>query len=48
LRTIWLWLHRTDPGHAWTSLPGGEDSLTKAFFDTSIQFVLGDGATFLF
>jgi hypothetical protein len=26
----------------------GEDSVTKAFFDASIQLVLGDGATFLF
>jgi hypothetical protein len=48
LRAMWLWLHRTDPDRAWTSLPMNEDSLTKVFFDTSVQLILGDGATFLF
>jgi hypothetical protein len=48
LRAGWLWLHRIDPARAWTSRPSGEDNLTKAFFDASIQLWLSDGATFLF
>jgi hypothetical protein len=43
-----LWLHRTDPDRAWTSLRMNEDSLTKAFLDASVRLVLGNGATFLF
>jgi hypothetical protein len=48
LHARWLWLHRTDPDHTWTSLSCTEDSPTKALFNASIQFMLRDGSTFLF
>jgi hypothetical protein len=47
LRARWLWLHRTDLTRAWISLLMAEDNLTKAFFETPVQFIAGDSRTSL-
>jgi hypothetical protein len=48
LRTRWLWLRYMGRSHPWASIKANEDKRTSAFFFASIQFVLDDGATFLF
>jgi hypothetical protein len=37
-----------DPGHPWASLPIVEDKQTTIFFNDSVQYVLGNGTSFLF
>jgi hypothetical protein len=37
-----------DRSHPWASIKASEDKRMSAFFFASVQFVLGDGATFLF
>jgi hypothetical protein len=48
LRARWLWLHRSDPGRSWVALPMSEDAATVAFFNASIQMILGNGEALLF
>jgi hypothetical protein len=48
LRVLWLWLLKTDPNWAWTSLPYPSDSLSKALFEASVEWRLGNGDSFLF
>jgi hypothetical protein len=48
LRCRWLWLQHMAPDCTRSSLQTSKDSLTTAFFYSSVQFNLGDGETFLF
>jgi hypothetical protein len=48
LRIRWLWLQRADAGQPCLGLPLSADRETKAFFQASTSFVLGDGRSFKF
>jgi hypothetical protein len=48
LRVRWLWLLKTDPARAWTSLPCVADSLSMALFEASVELWLGNGERFVF
>jgi hypothetical protein len=48
LRVRWLWLLKTDPSRAWTSLPCMLDILTTMLFEASVELRLGNGESFLF
>jgi hypothetical protein len=48
MRVRWLWLLKTDPARAWTSLPCTVDSLSTMLFDASVELQLGNGERFLF
>jgi hypothetical protein len=45
LRARWLWLHHSDPGHSWAALLPNEEAPTVAFFNVSIQMMLGNRET---
>jgi hypothetical protein len=48
LQLQWLWYQCTDPSKPWASLPFKEDSVTTAFFKTSIQCQVENGSSTLF
>jgi hypothetical protein len=48
LRVCWLWLLKTDPSHAWSSLSCLTGSLTIALFDALVELRLGNGESFIF
>jgi hypothetical protein len=48
LRVRWLWLLKTDPSHAWSSLSCLTGSLTIALFDALVELRLGNGESFIF
>jgi hypothetical protein len=48
LRVRWLWLLKTNPSQAWTSLPAPSDSLSMALFEALVERRLGNGESFLF
>jgi hypothetical protein len=48
LRIRWLWLLKTDPNRAWSSLSRSCDSLSTALFEASVERRLGNGESFLF
>jgi hypothetical protein len=48
IRVRWLQLQRAEASRSWSALPVSSDQQTKAFFEASTIFVLGDGCAFKF
>jgi hypothetical protein len=47
-RLHWLWLQRCDDSRSWAELPVATNSVSKAFFRTSIVCLVGNGERTLF
>jgi hypothetical protein len=44
----WLWLQRTNPCRMWAEMPVKIEATTMAFFNASVNAVLGDGQSLFF